>query len=113
MNLTTMKNTDLAKASTSKLWQLVALAIAELAQRKDDSSNSPRVAIRRINGGQPEATITVALENERRGVPPLLIVGNATLNKTNQHSFEAIEVSAQLVRSINRRAYRENSRLAV
>lgn len=96
-------------ASSSALWQLIALAVAELAQRQDDPTTSPRVEIRRINGGQPEATITVALEPQRRGIPPLLCVGNATLNEKYPHDFESFPVDAATVARINRRAYRETA----
>jgi hypothetical protein len=80
-----------------------------LATRADDPTTSPRVEIRRINGGQPEATITIALENARPGVPPLICVGNSTLNKKRQHHFEAFPVDAQAVAGVNRAAYRESS----
>jgi hypothetical protein len=102
MNLPTMKNTNLTKASISELWKLVALGVAELAKRKC-------VAIRRVNGGEPQATLTVALESQRPGVPPLLVVGNATLNEERQHHYEAFTVDAATVARINRHAYRENS----
>jgi hypothetical protein len=105
----TMKNKDLKKASNSALWTMIALGVAELAQRKHDPTMSPRVEIRRINGGQPQATITVALEDAKPGIPPLLIAGNATLNQKRQHHFEAFEVDAKTASRINRRAYRENS----
>ena len=115
----TMK-TRFSKTPTSKLWQMIALGVAELAQRKDDPTTSPRVEVRRINGcNRPEMTITVMLQEARpRGaydetdIPPLLCVGNATLNQSNLHHFEAIPVSKKLVAALNRKAYRENSRLA-
>jgi len=104
-----MKNETIRKASSSALWKMIALGVAELAQRQDDASTSPRVEIRRINGGQPQATITVALENGHPGVPPLLVVGNATLSKKRQHHYEAFPVAAAMVTWINRAAYRESS----
>lgn len=114
-------NNRFSKTPTSKLWEMLALGVAELAQRKDNLTTSPRVEIRRINGAkQPKATITVFLQEAEPGgnfdgadVPPLLCIGNATLNKTNLHHFEAIPVSKKLVAAVNRRAYRENSRLVV
>jgi hypothetical protein len=109
MNLAPMKNTNLTKAANSELWKMIALAVAELAQRKDDPATSPRVEIRRINGGQPQATLTVALEDARPGVPPLLIVGNAIFNDNRIHHFESFPVDAETVARINRAAYRESS----
>jgi hypothetical protein len=105
----TVKTQTLRQASSSKLWQLIALAVVELAQREDDPTTSPRVEIRRINGGKPQATITVALENSHLSVPPLLCIGNATLDKKRRHHFEAFPVDAATVSRINRAAYREFS----
>jgi hypothetical protein len=87
---------------TSQLWKIIALGVAELAERKC-------IAIRSINGGQPQATLTVALEDARPGIPPLLIVGNANLHNNRTYGFEAFEIDAKTVSKINRRAYRENS----
>jgi hypothetical protein len=97
----------------------VGLGIAELARRKNDSATSPCVAVRRINGKkQPMAMIAVALTAAQPGaaydgsdIPPLVCIGNATLNQSNLHHFEAIPVSKKLVAAVNRKAYRENSRL--
>jgi hypothetical protein len=104
------------RVPSSKLWEMIALGVAELAQRKDDPTASPRVEIRRINGGQPQATITVAFQDAQpraafdgTDIPPLLCIGNATLNQSNLHHFEAIPVSKKLVAAVNRRAYRESS----
>jgi hypothetical protein len=109
-----MKRETIRKASSSSLWQMIALGVAELTQREDDPTTSPRVEVRRINGQrQPVATLTVFLQDAVTDVPPMLCIGNCTLNKTNQHHFEAIPVSKKLVAAVNRKAYRENSRLAV
>jgi hypothetical protein len=97
------------KTPSSQLWKMVAFGVAELAQRGDDHSTSPRVEVRRINGGQPQATITVTFEDARPGVPPLICVANSTLNKRRQHHSEAFTVDATTVSRINRRAYRESS----
>lgn len=116
MNLPTMKNKNLKKASNSQLWQMIAFGVAELAKRNPNSPGSPRVEIRRINDGQPKATITVMLEDARPGggyggsdIPPLLCVGNTTLNQKRRHHFETFEVDAKTVARINRAAYRESS----
>lgn len=98
-----------SKTPTSKLWEMIALGVAELAQRKHDPTSSPRVEIRRINGGQPQATITVALEAPKPGIPALLIAGNANFSNNRTHHFEAFEIDAKTVSKINRRAHRENS----
>jgi hypothetical protein len=88
---------------------MIALGVAELALREDDPTTSPRVEIRRINGGQPQATITVTFEDAQPGVPPLICVANFTLNKRHQHHSEAFTADAATVARINRAAYRESS----
>jgi hypothetical protein len=105
-----MKRFD--KTPSSQLWKMIALGVAELAQRNPNALGSPRIEVRSINGQrQPVAMLTVFLQEAEADVPPMLCVGNATLNKNNQHHFEAIPVSKKLVAAVNRNAYRENSRL--
>lgn len=97
---------NLRNAASSELWRLVAFAVAELAQR-NDASTSPRVEIRRVNGGTPQATISVELQEQFGDVPPLLCIGNATLDPKRIHHFESFVVPTCMVQRVNRLAYDE------
>ncbi len=87
-----VKKETIRKASSSLLWQMIALGVAELAKRKS-------VEIRRING-ESQATIHVVLQDARPGaayngsdIPALLCVG--------QRDYETFAIDAATVARIN------------
>jgi hypothetical protein len=86
--------------STSDLWQILGIAAVELMRRRR-ADGFPELLVRETPEG-PQATINVALEPAQDGIPPLLALGNATLNPRFLHHLEAFPIHHATASAINR-----------
>jgi hypothetical protein len=91
--------------SNSQLWKIVGAAALEL-MRGRDTDGFPLIVLRETADG-PLATINIALEPAQDGIPPLLALGNTTLNPRFLHHLEAFPIQQATAAAINRNVYRE------
>jgi hypothetical protein len=91
--------------STSDVWRIMGLAAVELMRRRR-ADGFPELLVRQTPEG-PQATINIALEPAQDGIPPLLALGNATLNLRFLHHLEAFPIHHATAAAVNRNVYRE------
>jgi hypothetical protein len=91
--------------SNSDLWKIVGSAAVELMRRRD-ADGFPLILLRETAEG-PLATINIALEAAKDGIPPLIALGNATLDPRFLHHLEAFPIHHATASAINRNVYRE------
>jgi hypothetical protein len=91
--------------SDSELWQVLGYAAVELMKRRGPDG-VPLLLVRETPSG-PQARINIALEPAQDGIPPLLALGNATLNPRFLRHLEAFPIHYATASAINRNVYRE------
>jgi hypothetical protein len=96
---------SLRAKSTPDLWRTLGLAAVELMRRRG-TDGFAELLVRETPEG-PQAIINVSLEPAQDGIPPLAVIGNATLNPRFLHHLEAFPVHHSTVAAINKHVYRE------